>query len=329
MSKTKENLRLQRLVLIIAILLFATKITAWLFTDSLAILTDALESIVNIIAGGIGLYSLYISAKPSDADHPYGHGKAEFLSAAAEGSLILLAGLYIIYQSVKSLLLPHELSKLGLGISLTGVTAIINFAMGYYCVRQGKRNNSLQLMAAGKHLKSDTYSTVAIVAGLILIYITGLHWIDSLLAIIAAIIILITGYRVLRVSIGGMMDEADKKLLERMVEVLNKNRRENWIDLHNLRFIKYGSKLHCDCHLTVPWYLNIREAHAEVNALGDLIREEFGTSVEMFVHTDPCMDYSCPICFKQHCMVRKHPFKKRIIWTVENISDDHKHDIYT
>jgi divalent metal cation (Fe/Co/Zn/Cd) transporter len=123
------------------------------------------------------------------------------------------------------------------------------------------------------------------------------------------------------------MDEADQKLLEDIVKVLNEHRRENWIDLHNMRIIKYGSTLHCDCHLTVPWYLNVIESHEEIQELATLIKHQFGDSVEFFVHTDFCLEFSCRICYKQNCMVRKHPFEKRITWTIENISKDSKHDI--
>ena len=133
----------------------------------------------------------------------------------------------------------------------------------------------------------------------------------------------------MRTSIAGIMDEADLKLLNNLVEVLNKNRRENWIDLHNLRIIKYGSTLHCDCHLTVPWYLNVNEAHAEIEALAKLIRNEFGEAVELFVHSDGCQEFSCRICSKQNCLVRKHDFEKKVIWTIKNISKDSKHKIFS
>ena len=119
------------------------------------------------------------------------------------------------------------------------------------------------------------------------------------------------------------------KLLNSLVDSLNKNRQENWIDLHNLRFIKYGSTLHCDCHLTVPWYLNVNEAHAEVEALAKLIRNEFGEAVEFFVHSDGCEEFSCRICSKQNCMVRKHDFEKKITWTIKNISKDSRHKIFS
>lgn len=313
------------MILVLALVLFCIKLAAWFLTSSLSILTDALESIVNILAGGIGLYSLLVAAKPKDADHPYGHGKAEFLSAAAEGVFILLAGVLIIYKAISHLFNPHSLEKLDLGIVMIAATAIINYVAGYICVKNGKKNNSLQLVAAGKHLKTDTFSTTVIILGLILMYFTGIYYMDSIVAIIAATFIIYTGVRVLRPSISGMMDESDTRLLEQIVEVLNKKRNENWIDLHNVRFIKYGSTLHCDCHLTVPWYLNVREAHDEITKLREIIEQEFGTDVEMFVHTDPCLEYSCRICSKQHCMVRQHPQEKRIIWTVENIVTDKKH----
>lgn len=296
-------------------------------TNSLAILTDALESIVNIVAGFMGLYSLSLSAKPKDADHPYGHGKVEFISAAIEGTLIITAGFFIIYKAVQNFFYPHEIAKLNFGILLVSSTAIVNFIAGSICLATGKRNKSLQLIAAGKHLVTDTYSTIGILIGLAVIYFTGYTLIDSLIACIVAVIIIYTGYTIVRPSIAGIMDEADKTLLNDIVACLNKHRRENWIDIHNMRIIKYGSTLHCDCHLTVPWYLNVREAHAEIEALGALIKNEFGEAVELFVHSDGCQEYSCRICAKQNCMVRLHQFEKRITWTIENISHDAKHDI--
>lgn len=327
MINAKQNIRLQSLVLFVALILFAVKLTAWFLTSSLSILSDALESIVNVIAGGIGFVSLLIAAKPRDADHPYGHGKFEFLSAATEGFFILLAGIFIIYQAVLKLFQPHPLEKLDVGIILMFATAVVNYLLGQYCENVGNKNDSLQLVSAGRHLKTDTYSTLAIIAGLILIYFTHIFFLDSVVAFIAAVMIIFTAVRVLRPSIGGMMDESDTKLLARIVKVLNEKRNENWIDIHNMRFIKYGSTLHCDCHLTVPWYLNIREAHHEIELLKSVIQVEFGTEVEMFVHVDPCLDYSCKICSKHNCAVRKFPQEKRITWTVENVVLDRKHRV--
>lgn len=312
---------------VVAVSLFLIKIIAWYLTSSVAILTDALESTVNVIAGFITLFSLYIAAKPKDSNHPYGHGKAEFLSAALEGSLIIVAGFIIIYEALINLVYPRELKKIDWGILLIAFTAVINYVTGKYCIYIGKRNNSLALISSGKHLQSNTWSTLGIVAGLLLIWITKLQWLDAAIAIGFAFFIIFTGYNILRSSIAGIMDEADLDLLKRIVGLLEHNRRENWIDLHNLRIIKFGNTIHIDCHLTVPWYLNVREAHAEIDALVTLVQNEFGESVEFFVHADACLDFSCRICQKENCPVRKFPFAERVEWTIENISSNKRHSI--
>ena len=324
---SKKNIRVQRWVAVISVLLLAVKIIAYLITNSVAILTDALESIVNVVAGFVGLYSLHLSAKPHDEDHPYGHGKIEFISAALEGSMIFVAGFVIIYNAIKNIIQPEPLLRLDFGIALVVGTGIVNYLMGMVCVRVGKKNNSVALLASGKHLQTDTYTTAGIVIGLALIYFTQIFWIDSAVAIIFAFIIIYMGYRILRTSIAGIMDEIDSALLERIVSTLNSHRRPNWIDLHNLRIIKYGNKLHIDCHLTVPWYLNLHEAHKEIDAMTDGMREAFAEPVEFFIHTDGCMEFQCPICDKADCPVRAHPLEKKIMWTVENISRDKKHAI--
>ena len=327
MKAQTQNLRIQKWVAGISVVLLAAKFIAYYLTNSVSILTDALESIVNVVAGFIGLYSLYIAAKPRDKDHPYGHGKAEFLSAAIEGTLIGSAGTIIIYKAVKSFIESVPLQKLDYGIYLVAATAMINFVVGLITERKGKKSNSLALIASGKHLKSDSYSTLGIIAGLIVIYFTGLKWIDPVVAIIFGLVIMYTGYKILRRSIAGIMDEADVELLKKIVDLLNKNKRENWVDLHNLRVIKYGSILHIDCHLTVPWFLNVQEAHIEVDALSNLVRQEFGESVELFVHVDGCLPFSCKVCNKQNCNERKHNFEKRIDWTLENVLQNQKHHV--
>jgi cation diffusion facilitator family transporter len=316
---------IQKWIAVISVLLLVIKFIAYYITHSVAILSDALESIVNVAAGFIGLYSLYVSAKPRDKDHPYGHGKAEFISAAIEGTMIGTAGLLILYKAIQHLNSPVALQKIDYGMLLVAATAVVNFIMGYVCLRVGKKNNSPALIASGRHLQTDTYSTIGVLAGLALLYITNFIWIDSAVAIIFGSIIVFTGYKIVRRSIAGIMDEADTALLKRFVSLLDANRKENWVDMHNLRVIKYGSVLHVDCHLTVPWYLNINEAHAEIDKLASLIRNEFGESLELFVHTDGCLYSQCSLCLKNDCPVRKHNFEKRIQWTLENISQNKKH----
>lgn len=325
MTTAKQNFNFQKIVAVTGVLLFLIKMAAWYLTNSVAILTDALESTVNVTSAFIGLYSLYISAKPKDTHHPYGHGKVEFISAAIEGTLISAAGLLIIYEAFKSLGNPREIGQLDFGIYLISATALINYLVGAIAVKKGLKNNSLALVASGKHLQSDTYSTIGIIVGLILLFITKLTWLDSAVALLFALLIVYTGYKIIRDSLRGIMDEADEALLEKMVGLLQANRVGNWVDLHNLRIIKYGSTLHLDCHLTVPWYLNVHEAHQEIDRLNQLVSEHFGNSIELFVHTDGCLDYSCEICGKEECTARKLPFRKHVEWTVQNISSNQKH----
>lgn len=323
----RNNLKLQRWIAIASSVLLIAKFIAYYLTNSVSVLTDALESIVNVVAGFIGLYSLYVAAKPRDIDHPYGHGKAEFISAAVEGTLVLSAGLIIIYSACKNFIEPVAIQKLDVGIYLIGGTAVINWVLGYISLRQGKKNNSLALIASGKHLQTDTYSTAGIIAGLILISLTHYLWIDGAVAIAFGLFIVYTGYKIVRASLAGIMDEADLILLEKMVDVLEKNRRDNWIDLHNLRVIKYGNVLHLDCHLTVPWYFNIHQAHHEIDELAKLIRSNFGESLELFVHSDGCLYFQCHICKKMDCPVRQHSFKKTVDWTLDNALQNEKHSL--
>jgi len=341
MQKGQQNIVIQRWVVTVAVILFLLKLIAYYLTQSVAVLTDALESTVNVIAGFIGLYSLHVAAKPRDEDHPYGHGKAEFLSSAVEGALVLMAGLIIIYEAVVDFIHPHLLQRLDKGIYLIAFTAVVNFIVGTVCVAKGRRNNSMQLVAGGRHLQTDTYSTTGIILGLSLILYTNYTWLDGVVSLIFAAIILYTGYHILRKSIAGIMDEADVALLHDMISYINLHRRENWIDLHNLRVIKYGDVLHVDCHLTVPWYLNVLEAHEEVDALTSLIRSKSandrrpsanqppagsGESMEFFVHTDPCYENSCHICTKESCTVRKHAFEERVQWTFTNVVANKRHE---
>jgi cation diffusion facilitator family transporter len=326
LQTAQQNLKVQKWITALSVILFIVKITAYYFTNSLAILSDALESIVNVIAGFIGLYSLYVAAKPRDIEHPYGHGKAEFISAAAEGGLIVSSGLLILYEAIINFIKTKPIEKLDTGLWLIAATAVVNFIAGLSCLNVGKKNNSLALQASGKHLIIDTYSTLAIVAALIIIVFTKFFWLDKIVACILAIIIVFNGYNIIRKSLAGIMDEADMKLLQRMVRLLNENRRPNWIDIHNLRIIKYGSVLHIDCHLTVPFYLNILEAHDEVDALRSNIIDEFGEAVEMFVHTDGSYPVSCAVLFKDG-KTEMHSLNETKKWTVENIMKNERHGI--
>ncbi len=318
-------IRIQRYIAILSLVLFLGKVWAWYLTSSVAILTDALESTVNVITGFIGLYSVMLAAKPRDTNHPYGHGKVEFISSAIEGALIGIAGLFIIYEAVAQLLYPRAIEKLNTGIIITMIAGVVNFVFGRYAVSVGKKNRSLTVEAAGRHLLSDAYSTIAIVIGLLLLLFTGWQWLDSAIAIVFSVFIIVTGYKVLRRSLAGIMDEADLALLKNVVKVLQAQRRAQWIDLHNLRVVQYGEVLHIDAHMTLPWYYRVAAAEKEIHALEELIRQHFGGKVELFIHIDGCMPYSCKLCAIENCPVRQEAFKGQIEWNLENVWANKKH----
>lgn len=325
---TPITVRVQQWVAGAAIVLFAIKLIAYFLTHSVAVLTDVLESTVNVVTGFTGLYSLQIAAKPRDREHPYGHGKVELLSASLEGVLIVVAGLVIIFESVNNLFYTHAVQQLDFGIALVGVTAVVNYILGAWCIRTGRQRHSIALESSGRHLQSDTWTTAGIVAGLVLLRITGITWIDSALGILFAVIIVVQGYRIIRRTVAGIVDEADLELLQRLIELLNAQKRHTWMDMHNLRIIKYGPILHLDSHLTIPWYFNVVEANAEVQALHALIEQHFPQSLEMFVHTDDCAPpHSCHICPLLECPVRKSPFEGRLDWTLENLIPNKKHGL--
>jgi cation diffusion facilitator family transporter len=279
------------------------------------------------LAGAIGLYSLYVASKPKDKEHPYGHGKAEFISAAFEGSLIIAAGLIIFYESISAIFKPSELHSLDNGLWVLLVTAFLNLFAGLIAKRMGTKNKSLALISSGQHLILDSFTTFAVSFGIGIVLLTNITGIDAILAILMSFWIIYNGYKIIRASLAGIMDEADLALLEEVVSELNKNRNVQWVDLHNLRVIKYGSLMHIDCHLTVPWFLNVNEAHQVVEEFTNLIKNKFGASIEFFVHTDGCMSYSCPICLAENCAQRKAPFEQKLDWTIENVLSDLKHQL--
>lgn len=326
-SASRLNYRMQLWALLIGFVLMAIKFIAWWFTNSNAILSDALESIINVVAGAFALFSLVVAAQPRDHNHPYGHGKIEFVSAGFEGALIFLAGISIIGKAIYNLQFPQPLGSLDLGLVLTVITGGINYWMGIYLERRGRKVQSTIMVASGKHLQSDAWSSLGLIIGLVLVKVTGWDVLDSIIAIVFALLIIYTGYGLVRSAMAGIMDETDTALVAEIVHHLQAQRSPHWIDVHNLRVIKYGANLHIDCHMTVPWYFTTREAHQEVEAFSRVANEQQENPVELFVHVDPCTPSSCALCMKMDCMVREHEFEKRVEWTMENVVVNRRHEV--
>ncbi|KFF22167.1 cation diffusion facilitator family transporter [Chryseobacterium sp. JM1] len=321
----KDKIGFQKIIAVFGVILFIGKIIAWKLTNSDAVFSDAMESVVNVISAFMGLYSLHLAAKPKDEDHPYGHGKVEFVTSGIEGALIAIAGIMIIYEGINSLVVGKTLAKLDLGIWIIAATAIVNYLLGYISIKKGKAENSLVLVSSGKHLQSDTITTLGVVISLVIVYFTKIYWLDSVVALVFGFYIIYVGYKIVRKSLSGIMDEQDPDLLNQIIKVLEDNRRIEWIDVHNMKIQQFGANLHIDAHITLPWYYSLREAHNEMEKMIILLAKNTKRSVEFNFHMDDCKTVSCSVCQIKDCPVREKNFVKRVQWTPENVTSVDKH----
>lgn len=313
--------------LIVSVILLCVKFLAYFLTHSNAILTDAVESIVNVAAGSFALFGIYYASKPADEDHPYGHGKIEFFSSGFEGGMITIAGIGMMAKGVLAFFQKDEVHSIDLGIYLSIAAGGINYVVGSFIKKKGKAGHSDLMIASGKHLISDAISSVGLVVGLALVYFTKIIWIDYAVAVLFGGYITYSGFRILKESVFNLLDQVDHDKIDHVISILNKNRSENWIDIHNLRILKYGSVLHVDCHVTLPWYNNLQKTHDEVDAIEKLVRKESSHDVEFFIHADPCLPISCAICQVENCPERKHEFVKKLTWGLDNVLPDRKHQL--
>lgn len=314
-----------RWALFFGIVIMSGKFCAYFFTHSNAILTDALESIINVLAGSFALYSLYLSSLPKDANHPYGHGKIEFVSAGFEGALIVIAGGSMTYNGIFAFFRPPEIHSVEWGAILSVITGAANFAIGNYLIRQGKKLNTQVLVADGRHLYSDALTSAGLVIGLLIIYFTKWYWVDALITVVFGITIVYTGIKLVYQSVNSLLDEADVELLNKLSEILRKERKNSWIDFHNMRILKYGSKLHFDGHITLPYYYDLEKSHDEIKILEDSIRKNFDDDIEFFIHADPCLPPdSCKVC-QLDCVHRKANCENKVEWNLDNLLPNAKH----
>lgn len=305
--------------LLVGALLLVAKFYAWRLTGSASILSDALESIINVVASGFAIYSVLMAGKPPDEDHPYGHGKIEFFSAGFEGSLIMVAALGIVWAALPKILAPTEIPALDAGLALMAGTSAVNLGLGLFLIRLGKTTKSLTLIADGKHVLTDVYTSLGVILGLLVVRLTGLLWLDGLTALLVAANILFTGWRLIRHAFAGLMDESDKALLDEICELLEKNRSPLWIDVHHLRAWRSGARVHTDFHLILPHDITLVEAHDQVKRIESLLEERFDNMVEVLIHVDPCREDECSGCEMDPCQTRNAAPSVRYAWDRETI----------
>jgi cation diffusion facilitator family transporter len=300
------------------------KFGAYFLTASNFVLTDAAESIVNVFASSFAFFSIYLASQPRDENHPYGHGKVEYFSVFIEGALIGIAAITIIIKSVYGIFYPNQVHDLVIGAIIIGITGLINGVLGYYMISKGKSIPSLTVEADGRHLLTDMVTSIGLVVGLLLIHFTKIIWLDSALSILVGLYILFSSYKLVRRSVSGLMDEADFGVVTEVISVLNSQRRDAWIDIHNFRAQKYGNELHVDCHLTLPNYFDLNQVHNEVKLVDQLINKEV-TKTELFIHTDPCVPQCCYYCSMPNCPIRSEAKREDITWTLEKVIRNKKH----
>ncbi len=327
MPPAQVKRRLGLLSLVVSVGLVLVKFYAWYLTRSQVVLTDALESIINVFTSGFALYSLYLAGLPKDENHPYGHGKIEYLSIGFEGALIASAGLYILGSGAFSFLHPHPVARPDWGVALLAGTALVNLAVGLLLVRTGRQLKSVALAGDGQHLYIDALTSIVSAAALVLVAATGIIRFDAGAALLLGGFILVNGFRMLRRAVSGLMDETDAAIVSEVIAELQARRQPCWIDVHNLRVQRYGANLHIDCHMQMPYYFSLDQVHHELHTIEELIGARFAVDVEMFVHADPCTFAACSLCLMPDCPVRQHPFRHTLRWELSNAVRNERHHL--
>ena len=322
----KHELRLITLSIVMSAVICALKFFTWSISHSVVVLSDALESIINVVTGLFAFYSIYLSGLPKDTNHPYGHGKIEFFSIGFEGAMIVFAGVGIVYSAIIHILHPTPLADLHAALWLILVAGGLNAGLGWWLVRRGNKLQSLTLQGNGKHILSDSYSSAGVLVAVGVIDLFGWLWVDPVASIIAGLIILVSGVRLLRKSVSGLMDETDLEVVDEIVQIMSEHRQPAWIDVHNMRVQRYGTHYHVDCHVTLPYYYTLEVVHDIITKLDFIVNQNFTKGeIEFFIHNDPCVFECCHYCAVDNCPARREAYSHRIAWTKENVLPNRKH----
>jgi cation diffusion facilitator family transporter len=304
-AEDRSGLKTAAFAVFAGLAIMGLKFFGYRLTGSSALLSDALESIINVAAGAFALFSVWVASRPPDEDHPYGHGKMEFFSAGFEGALVVIASIGVFIEGTRQIINPQPLPQLDKGIAVSVVAALANLALGLGLMRKGRTLNSEALVADGKHLITDVITSAGMVIGLALTAFTDAWRLDGAVACVMGCNILFVGFRMVKTSFLGLMDASDPQLLERICDLLSAHRNSSWIDIHKLRAWRSGARIHVDFHLILPGDIPLEEAHAEVKSIEEMIARGLDRPAEVLVHLDPCVGSVCPICGRSACDLRK------------------------
>ncbi len=318
-----------RTTLVISVILLIAKFWAHNLTGSQAVFSDALESIVNVVAASLLLFVIYYASKPADTDHPYGHGKTEYFSAAFEGGLIVFAGVFIVIESIQALVKGNPLNSLTQGLYIVVAAGFINLLLGLYLISEGKKRKSEALKGSGYHVISDFWTSVGVVLGLILVHLTDLVWIDSLVAMAVGVLLLITGFKLAKKATGALLDEENIEDLKKLRDILEDlTIKFNIIQVHHLKLIRSGRYHHIDAHLVLPEFWTVHDVHENILLFEREILKYYEYHGELNTHLDPCRKVYCSVCDVEDCKIRVEKFNKRIGVELNHLRSMHEPDEY-
>jgi cation diffusion facilitator family transporter len=316
-----------RLAFITSLTLLLAKFGAYFLTDSKAVLSDAIESIINVVTAAFLMLSIAVSSKPVDENHPYGHGKIESFSAGLEGGLIIIAAVVILIEAVPVFFIPQPPRNLGPGLYILGGAGAVNLAVGSYLMHAGRKYKSEALRADGRHLLTDFYTSAGVIIGLLLYRLTGFLWLDPFVACLVALNILVPGIKLFASSFKNLMDEADPELLERIVQGLNKIKKPGWLYPHKLRALRSGRYHHVDLHISLPHYWTLTQVHEAEQEITRSLLDSLGEEGDIMIHVDPCEPPYCPVCNVGDCLERSATFTRAPDWSVKEVISARPTDI--
>jgi len=318
----KTRLRVVSLSIGAGILILSLKYVAYLVSGSTALLSDAIESVVNVVAAVFALGAVIFAEKPADREHPYGHGKIEHFSAAFEGGLIALAAVMIWWEAISALHAQlsgtFHIKELGKGLIINVIAGSMNGLLGLFLIHMGKKHRSRAIEADGHHVLSDFWTTLGIGAALLVVKFTGILWLDPVMAMVVGTLLAVTGFKLVRSSSQALLDMEDPILLKQLIEVINRVRPADVIAIHELRTLRAGRYTHVDIHMVIPEFYTINRGHDLADEFGKRVIAEATLEGELHTHVDPCQRAWCRQCGVEPCPVRREAHTEAGPITVES-----------
>ncbi len=320
---SEDRLRFRAAVVSVTVSTVVMSIKFWgvNLTHSQALFSDAMESIVNVVASLLALFLVYAAAKPADKDHPYGHGKLEYFSAAFEGGLITFAAMIIIVEAIQKLWAKSLVEKIDLGLWIVLITGGVNLLLGLYLKHMARKFKSDVLFASAHHVLSDVWTSVGVLGGLGLVLLTGWWWLDGVTALCIGLFLGRTGFSLVRKSGGALMEERDHDLLAHLVDIFNRHKRPYIIQIHHVRIVRSGRFHHIDAHVVCPEFWNIADAHNRTNDFEHKVLNDYRFGGEIVFHVDPCRRAYCKKCEVEPCPIRRDPLTLREPYKLSELLD--------